>query len=369
MTASLLLVPARQALAQPSDSVSARPAASQPVAKVRSADRPSATTPRLARAQTHARCGNWPAVQAELSEAEDRLDPDGLLLLARAYAESGSTTDASRTLQRGLQRWPDSEPLWLALIRQTLARDQCGLALRQISAAQHHLGPLPRLHLCAAQAHYRLGQVLGKTCLMRVPDARAGQFIHDWFLVEKRASPDQFLCCPKASALYALRRALDAGLDEPAAHCLHARIWQQAGRPEIALAILQSREAVLLEDPSLETLETFADVALAANALEDFLRYARRRADHDPQRQAEILVDAYLAAAERYNQRGDDAIHRALLRRALRLRPENTEAMLRLADTAWNAGSRDEAAVWYRRVLQREPVHRDRRRILQRLEK
>ena len=54
--------------------------------------------------------------------------------------------------------------------------------------------------------------------MLAVPGGRVGQFAGEWFLVEKRAEPDRFLCCPEASAFYALRRALDTGLDEPAAH-------------------------------------------------------------------------------------------------------------------------------------------------------
>jgi tetratricopeptide (TPR) repeat protein len=242
------------------------------------------------------------------------------------------------------------------------------VALRRVSQAQRHLGPRPQLHFRAAQAYYRLGQALGRTRVMHVPDGRVGQFVNDWLLLERRDEKDHFLCCPPASALHALRRALDAGLVEPAAHRLHARIWQQAGRPEIGLAILQSREALWLDDPSPETLRCFAEIALAANALDDFLRYVRLRVVREPQRRTEILFDAFVSAAERYNQRGDATMSRELLRRAAALRPENVAVMLQLADAVWDGGERDEAATWYRRVLEREPAHPDRRRILQRLD-
>jgi tetratricopeptide (TPR) repeat protein len=203
--------------------------------------------------------------------------------------------------------------------------------------------------------------------VIRVSGGRVGQFYDDWLLIEKRDEADRFLCCPPASALYTLRRALDAGLDEPAAHLLHARIWQQAGRPEIGLAILRSREALWLENASPETLATFAEIALAANALDDFLRYARLRAARQPQRRDEILFEAFTAVAERYNQRGDLTLSREFLRRAVALRPENVPVMLRLADAVWDTGGREEAATWYRRVLEREPAHPERRRILERL--
>jgi len=320
----------------------------------------------LARAQTLGQ--DWAAVEELLSPLENELDPDGLALLANAQSETEHPVRAANVLERGLRRRPESEVLWLALIDHTLDQQQCALALRRIRQAQRHLGPVPQLHFRAAQVYYRLGQALGRTRVIRVPDGRVGQFVNDWLLLEKRDENDRFLCCPPESALHALRRALDAGLDEPAAHRLHARIWQQAGRPEIGLAILQSREALWLEDPSSETLRSFAEIALAANALDDFLRYTRLRAVREPQRRTEILFDAFVSAAERYNQRGDVTMARELLRRAAALRPEDAAVMLRLADAVWDGGERDEAATWYRRVLEREPAHPDRRRILQRLD-
>ena len=319
-------------------------------------------------ARAHALGQDWAAVEELLSPLENELDVDGLALLASAHTETQHPVRAANVLERGLRRRPDSKVLWHALIDHTLDQQQCGLALRRVSQAQRHLGPTPQLHFRAAQAYYQLGQVLGRTRVIRVPDGRVGQFVNDWLLLEKRDEDDRFLCCPPASALHVLRRALDAGLDEPAAHRLHARIWQQAGRPEIGLAILQSREALWLENPSPETLRSFAEIALAANALDDFLRYARLRAAREPQRRTEILFDAFVSAAERYNQRGNATLSRELLRRAAALRPENVAVMLQLADAVWDGGERDEAATWYRRVLEREPAHPDRRRILQRLD-
>lgn len=322
---------------------------------------------RITLAETYALDKNWSAVIDALAPRERELQPDQLVLLANAYAQAQQPRRAESLLQRVLTRWRDSERLWLALIDHALRQNQAAVALQRVCQAQHQLGPTPQTQFRAAQAHYRLGKALGQTRVMRVPNHRAGQFFQEWLLIEKRREPDWFLCCPRESALYALRQALDAGLDEPAAHCLHARIWQQAGHPEVGLAILQSREAVLLADATPETVATFADLALAADAMDAFLRYARQRAALELERRGEILHDAYRAAAERYNQRGDEAMYRELLRRALALQPEDVELMLQLADSLWNAGVRNQATIWYRRVLECAPGHPQRTRILERL--
>lgn len=331
------------------------------------AKHPSPAGLRLGRAEVRAHPADWAVVEELLSPLEDQLDAGGLVWLAEACGRIGQVARATGVLQDGLARHPDSETLWLALIDRTLAQDQCGLALQRIRRAERHLAGSPRLEYRRAQAYFGLGRVLGATRVRVVPGGRVGQFADGWFLVEKRAEPDRFLCCPRASALYLLRRALDAGLDEPGAHRLHARIWEHIGRPEVGLAILQGREALWLEDAEPEMLEALADLALAANAIDDFLRYSRLRAAHHPQRQTEILYDAFVAAAERYNQRGDEAMYRELLKRALALKSEDVELMWRLGDAIWDTGDRDAAAVWYRRVLELEPAHRERSRILKRL--
>lgn len=259
------------------------------------------------------------------------------------------------------------ERLWLARIDRALHDRQAALALERIRQAEARVGPNAQLHFRAAQAYYQLGQALGGTRVLRVPGGRAGQFFGDWLLVERRREPDWFLCCPRQSALYQMRQALDAGLDEPAAHCLHARIWQQAGRPEVGWSILRGHETLLLERPSPQTLASFAELALAVGALDDFLRYAHRRAALEPRHGTAILADAYRRAAERCSQRGDELLCRALLRCALALVPDDAELALRLADSLWDAGARDEARLWYRRVLEREPAHRARTRVLRRL--
>lgn len=332
-----------------------------------SAQRPGSTRPRVLLGGVHALDADWAAVVETLAPIEAELDVEPLALLARAHLETKRATRALNVLQRGIERRPDARLLWLTLIDQTLELKQFGLALRRTTQAQRHLGPLPQLHYRAAQAHYRLGQVLGRTRVMRVPGGRTGQFARGWLLVEEREDPDLFLCCPRDSALYEVRRALDGGLDEPEVHLLHARIWQGAGRPQVGLAILQSREALWLEDASMEMMAAYADLALECGVLEDFLRYSRLRAAREPRRREEILHAAFLSAAQRYNQRGDDLMYRELLRRALTLRPENLEVMLALADAIWEGGDREEAEQQYRRVLEREPDHRERGRILERL--
>ncbi len=289
------------------------------------------------------------------------------LALARACLAAQSPQQANVVLTEALDRFPDHVELTLAWIDAALAQGCYATALDRVRTAQAKTHDTPELRLRAAQAYFQLGQVLGEAEVRAVPDGRAGQFVGNWLLVEPREGPDRFLCCPPASALYQLRQALDAGLDEPAAHVLHARIWQRIGRPQIGLAILKSRAAVLLARPGEDVLATFSDLALEAGAMPDFLRYERLRADRQPERREEILLAACLTAAEQYSQRGEGGLCIQWLSRAVRIRPNDTGVILRLADAEWAGGQPDLATPLYQRVLSLEPAHPERGRILSNL--
>jgi len=74
-----------------------------------------------------------------------------------------------------------------------------------------------------------------------------------------------------------------------------------------------------------------------------------------------------LTAADRYSERGDEALCLCCLRRAQRLRPDDPDLLLRLADTAWGAGRSTEARTLYLRLLELRPSHPHRARLLERL--
>ena len=317
-------------------------------------------------AEEHLDAGRSAAAVEILRLLKSDLPAVGVRLLADTLLRMGDSQESVAVIRRGLQRFPKNEDLWLAWIDAALREEQWAVAAARARRALGCLGKSPAVRLRAAQAYFGLGKVLGVAEVREVVDGRPGQFASGWLLVERRG-PRRFLCCPEVSALNQLRRALDAGLDVPAAHLLHARIWQKAGKPQIGLALLESREAVLLESHDQAMLAAFAELALEADVLDDYLRYCQMRADCEPRRRAEILSKAYVAVAERYGQRGEEALYREFCYRALRLRPDDLKLMLHLAEAEWSDGRRDEATTLYRRVLEREPTHPRRRQMLERL--
>ena len=87
-------------------------------------------------AETPAHDSKWAALKEKLSPLEGELGADGLVLLAKALAETGDVARASAVLRRGLARLPESETLWLALIDLSLSLG--------VGAAEVALGMLGR---------------------------------------------------------------------------------------------------------------------------------------------------------------------------------------------------------------------------------
>lgn len=308
-----------------------------------------------------------PAASAPQTPGGERQVSAEELLRRLRDAGRGEVDDSANALGRAIERYPDDAPLQLAWIDAALEREQYSTALGRIGAADGALRRRPEFQLRAAWAHFHLGIILGEARVRSVPDGRSGQFVRDWLLVEPRPGRARFLCSPPASALYQVRRALDAGLDDPRAYVLHARIWHRLGKPQIGLGILKSRAAVLLEEPDDDVLAAYCDLARAAGALDDYLRYTRRWAELRPVQRDAIMFAAYLAMADECSARGEEALYIQWLYRAARLHPGDGALLLRLADAEWAAQRPRQAQPLYRRVLRLEPDHPQRRRIVTRL--
>jgi tetratricopeptide (TPR) repeat protein len=313
-----------------------------------------------------ARRGQWRRAAQALAAIEAQLAPEALLCLADYQRKAGDPAGSAATLERGASRFPSEEPLWLAWIDAALAGGQFFTALERIERARDATRDSVSLQFRAARALFALGRALGDTEVRIIPEGRPGQFRENRLLVEARGA-GRFLCCPPDSALYQLRLALDGGLDEPAAHVLHARIWQHARRPDIGRAILLSREAALLEAPDDAVLEAFAALALDVGDINAFLRHSRMRADRQPERRAALLLRAYLDAAEYYGQRGEELLHVEWLRRAAAIDSEDVELLLKLADAEWALHRMEAAAAIYERILRSSPGHPAQARISRRL--
>lgn len=284
-----------------------------------------------------------------------------------AWIAAGDFARADTLLTDAVAQWPEKPELWRAWVdvalaqhRYTIAADRAQRALTRHDA--------PPLHYRLAVAQYHLGEVLGSASEQVVRGGVAGRFERGRLLLLPREGADRFLCCGPDAAFYHLRLALDGGVDTPAAHLLHARLWAKIGKPEVGLAILEPRLAVLRDPPArAELLQALGELHLATGDVDQFLTIARARAAADPDHRDEIMAAACAAVAERYSIAGQPRLHLLWLDRAVREQPDDAALLLRLADAEWAAGARADAVRHYRRLLRACPRHEARRRIVERI--
>lgn len=248
-----------------------------------------------------------------------------------------------------------------------IEKREYAVVLQKIARLAEKASVSAEIRLRAARAHLGLGEAFGATQVRRIEGGEPGRFVDQWFVVEATGRPDEFLCAPPASAINQVRRAIDGGADSPAAQRLFAEIWLAAKRPKCALAVLRSHERPLMDDNANATLTLLAQANLAANDVDAYLDAMQRLAQGAGPRRDAVLAGAYFAAADVYNLRGDAALHREFLRRALKLAPDTEARMLELGDALWEAGEKAEARRWYRKLIDREPAHPERLRILERI--
>jgi tetratricopeptide (TPR) repeat protein len=112
---------------------------------------------------------------------------------------------------------------------------------------------------------------------------------------------------------------------------------------------------------------SWSQCALGLDQYEAYLARLEKAIAADPATYKPVLADAYVTVAGRHQQRGDDAKYVEYLARAVGLNPLSARLHLLLGDAHWLADRRPAAVEQYRLVLELEPDHGDRPRLLNRI--
>lgn len=320
----------------------------------------------IAAARLNLAQGDWRAALAVLEPQQGKLGADGALLQSQALRLAGRKAHALALLRDASEEFPNRIDVALALARARLDDHQPALALAVVNAAEMRFGRRPELALLAAHAYAAMGREIGAAMVRRVVGGQAGQFSDGWLLLEPRGGADEYLCCPRESAMFQARLALDLAPENREANFLLAELWRRLGKPDVALRLLERLESSrsALDEPALATL---AKMALEAGRPNDYLRYSMQRATlAPPERRSEILFEAHLQLARRHNEKGDAASQRESLRRAVGLKSDPA-TLLALADACWESGAQQEAVAWYGKVLAYPLAQEERERVTARL--
>jgi len=331
---------------------------------------PAQTTPEaagdVARAQTLAGQQDYEEV-LRLLEAlpEDGRDPRVRGLLTDAYLATGRFSDARRCANAAIERSPNDAEAHVLLADVLLAEQKCALAAQALEQAERLGLDTPAFHLKLATAYHRLKNYTGEVFVLPFRGGRAGRIESDCYLIDPLpGDPNRFHAAPRKSAIFHLQKALDAGLDDPAARLLHAEIFLHTCRFDRAVQLYRALDGRVAQPDLARYHGGFAQACFGSGDLDGYLEHLRQAATLEPAAYRPRLANAYRAAADRSSAEGDLEQYLRYLRLAIDESPESADLHYTLGNALHEAGRLLEASRQWRLTLELQPDHPDRQRML-----
>ncbi len=249
------------------------------------------------------------------------------------------------------------------------------LAQKHFAKAAHAYEEAGRLGLTSGVYHFKLASVyfnlhnyLGQVATATVIGGQVGQIKNDMYLVDLvPGKSDEFYVAGSRSAIFQTVKAQQMGIDIFDIRFLEANIWLSARRYENAEKIYEA----LTDEVSQEDTALFwyyrAQTALGLKRFDDYLSRLNKAIEADPNVYQSTLADAYVTVANGYHQLGDNDRYLEYLDKAVQTSPLSASLHLTLGDAHWLASNADKAIQQYRLVLELEPEHAERVRLLNRI--
>jgi tetratricopeptide (TPR) repeat protein len=169
------------------------------------------------------------------------------------------------------------------------------------------------------------------------------------------------------SAVFQVTKAQQMGIDIFEIRFLEANIWLSARRFANADQIYaQVEEKVRKEDAGLYWF-SWAQTALGLDDYDGYLNRLGKAIEAEPEVYKSTLADALVTVANRYQQRGENARYLEFLTKAVASNPLSARLHLTLGDAYWLASQREKSIEQYKLVLELEPDHAQRVRLLNRI--
>jgi len=180
---------------------------------------------------------------------------------------------------------------------------------------------------------------------------------------------DVFRCAPENSAIYQIAKALADGIeDRPDIHVLRATIYLNARRYAQAYEMYTKILPTVKDDKAL-FYYYYAQAAFGTGQYDRYLELLEEAIKLDPTAYKATRVDAYLAVADQYNQAGDLDKYIDYLVKAVTESPQTASLHLKLGYAYEEARKFDPAIGQWRMVLDLEPDHPQRMKLLNLVEK
>ena len=223
-------------------------------------------------------------------------------------------------------------------------------------------------HFKLASVYYNLHRYLGNVTTAEVRGGQPGQIKNKLLLIDRvPGGKDVFYVAHPQSAIYQVTRAQELGIDVFEIRLLEANVWLSAKRFEKAERIYARLEKEVKSADAGLFWFYWAQTALGLGQLDNYLARMEKAIVADAGVYKPMLADAYVTIATRYQQQGDTAKYIENLAKAVTENPLSARLHLTLADAYWLDNRRDKAIEQYKLVLELEPDHVARVRLLNRI--
>lgn len=292
-------------------------------------------------------------------------------MLAEAAYNQDDYDSSRKYYREAIKLNPDSGPDHYQLGNIYLSENRFALAARSYETALRLGLDSVVLHYKLASAYFNLRNYFGRVGVATVKAGKPGTISRNLYLIEQvPGSKDVFRVAPQRSAVFHIERAIEGGLGERAdTQMLLANIYLNARRYDRAYEMYgKLGDMVPKEDRALYAFY-FAQSAFGVHKYDEYLEQLHAAVKLDPEAYRSALIDGYLQVADRYNQAGQLDKYIEHLGMAVNESPQTTSLHLKLANAYEEARRYEEAVQQWRLVLDLEPEHPDRTRLLNMIRK
>ena len=309
---------------------------------------------------------DWPAVVRLLQPLGPTSESyDVCHRLAEAYSRMEKPVEAAWFYDKAVRLNPAAVDDCHELARLHLQRGLPALAVRVLETALEHDGDRPRLQALLAEAYNEAGRPVGRIEIAPLTLAIAGQIYAEWFVLESIEDQENtYRVCPPDSAIYHLYKAYELGLNDASMQLLEADIWLNARLFGRARDIYELIEEIVHPEALPGYHYRFGQALFGLDDLGGFQQHLQMAAQLDPQAYKPKLLEADIMLADRYCIQGNLAGYVQHLESAVRQSPRSVELRYKLGNALLEANRRGEAGAHLQVVLQLEPFHHDRERLL-----
>jgi tetratricopeptide (TPR) repeat protein len=292
-------------------------------------------------------------------------------ILAEARYNLGEFDKARKNYEEAVKLNPQSAVDHYQLGNIYLGNNAFALASESYQTAMRLGLDTPVLHYKLGSALFNLRNYFGAMSVREVKSGKPGAIEQKWYLVE--AAPggkDLFRCAPEISAAYQVAKALADGIeDRPDIRVLMASIYLNAGRFGQAYEMFEKIGSAVKEEDKALFYYYQAQAALGVGNYDRYLELLGKAIKLKPEAYKSTLVDAYVQVADRYNQAGKLDRYLEYLVKAVAESPQTAALHLKLGNAYEEAQKFGPAVAQWRMVLDLEPDHPQRMKLLNLIDK